>query len=159
MMLGGAPSRTHARTAVPDAVPGAPLGRQLLLELYDCDIKCINDVRRVEKIMISAAKAAKAHIVDSVFHTFNPHGVSGVVVIAESHLAVHTWPEYNFASIDIYTCGNDADPWKALEVLKRSFKARRHEIVELQRGLLDKINQTPAAPALASGLASQTLPY
>lgn len=113
------------------------LGRHLLLELYDCDEESINDFRRVEKAMLAAAKAAKAHVVDSIFHTFNPHGVSGVVVIAESHITIHTWPEFRFASIDIYTCGETADPWRACQILQKSFKAKNAETVELKRGRLD----------------------
>jgi len=114
------------------------LGRHLLIEFYDCDLESISDARRVEATMIKAAEAAQAHIVDSIFHTFNPHGVSGVVVIAESHLTIHTWPEFHFASVDIYTCGKSADPWKACRVLKRDFRAKRLETVELKRGLLKK---------------------
>src|SRR6267154_3556242 len=87
------------------------LGRHLLIELYHCDSKILNDVHKVEAIMVEAAKHAKARIVDVVFHTFNPHGISGVVVIAESHLAIHTWPEHGFASVDIYTCGSSVNPW------------------------------------------------
>lgn len=114
-----------------------PLGRHVLLELYDCDPFRINDVGKVERVMLAAARAARTHIVDSVFHTFNPQGVSGVVVIAESHLTIHTWPEFHFASVDIYTCGQ-GDPWRAIRVLERGFRARNVAVMELKRGLLRK---------------------
>lgn len=112
------------------------LGRHLLIELYNCDPKTLNDVHKVEEIMVDAAKHAKARIVDVVFHTFNPHGISGVVVIAESHLAIHTWPEFNFASIDIYTCGNEINPWKAYHYLVRKFRSKNMTAMEMKRGML-----------------------
>ena len=79
------------------------LGRHLLLELFDCDTDAINNVEGVKGALIEAAKRAQATIVDVVFHEFNPFGVSGVVVIAESHLSIHTWPEYRYAAVDIFT--------------------------------------------------------
>lgn len=113
------------------------LGRHLLIELYGCEQKILNDVSQIEQIMTGAAKAAKTQIVDVVFHTFNPHGVSGVVVIAESHLAIHTWPEYGFASIDIYTCGEEIDPWKAYHYLTNKFKTNNLNVMEMKRGILN----------------------
>ncbi len=114
------------------------LGRHLLVELYDCDSKVISDVRTIENIMVGAAKAAKATIVDVVFHNFNPNGISGVIVIAESHLTIHSWPEYNFASIDIYTCGSTVNPWKAYDYLYKNFKAKNVTAMEFKRGILQK---------------------
>jgi S-adenosylmethionine decarboxylase proenzyme len=87
--------------------------------------------------MVGAAKHAKATIVDVVFHAFSPHGISGVIVIQESHLTIHTWPEYNFASIDIYTCGNKVNPWKAYNYLVKNFKAKNVTALEMKRGVLN----------------------
>ncbi len=112
------------------------LGRHLMVELYDCDAKILNDVHRVETIMVDAAKSAHARVVDVVFHTFNPHGVSGVIVISESHLAIHTWPEFGFASIDIYTCGTEVNPWIAYNYLVKKFKAKNMTALEMKRGVL-----------------------
>jgi S-adenosylmethionine decarboxylase len=112
------------------------LGRHLMVELYNCDSKILNDVHKVETIMVDAAKHAHARIVDVVFHTFNPHGISGVIVIAESHLAIHTWPEYGYASIDIYTCGTEINPWRAYNYMVRKFKAKSMTAVEMKRGML-----------------------
>ena len=112
------------------------LGRHLLVELYNCDSKILNDVHKVEAIMVDAAKHAKANIVDVVFHTFNPHGISGVIVIAESHLAIHTWPEYNFASVDVYTCGTEINPWRAYNYMAKRFKAKNTTALEMKRGIL-----------------------
>ena len=112
------------------------LGRHLLVELYNCDGKILNDVHKVESIMVDAAKHAHARIVDVVFHTFNPHGISGVIVIAESHLAIHTWPEFNFASIDIFTCGTEIDPWIAYKYMVKKFKSKNMTALEMKRGVL-----------------------
>jgi len=108
----------------------------MIVELYNCDGRILNDVHKVEAIMVDAAKHAHARIVDVVFHTFNPHGISGVIVIAESHLAIHTWPEYNYASVDIYTCGTEIDPLNAYHFLVRKFKAKNQTMLELKRGVL-----------------------
>jgi S-adenosylmethionine decarboxylase len=125
------------------------LGRHVLVELYNCDSATIRNVRRIEDIMVGAAKAAKCHIVDVVFHNFSPHGISGVVVIAESHLAIHTWPEYSFASIDIYTCGDEVNPWKAYNYLLKHFKAKGVTALELKRGMLNISHRRRAPQALA----------
>jgi S-adenosylmethionine decarboxylase proenzyme len=114
------------------------LGRHLLVEFYQCENRVISDVRKIEEIMVGAAKHAKATIVDVVFHNFNPNGISGVIVIQESHLAIHTWPEFNFASVDIYTCGSKVNPWRAYEYLHRHFKAKNVTAMEMKRGLLYK---------------------
>lgn len=112
------------------------LGRHILAEFYECDPDILNDSDLVEIHMKRAALECGATIVKSVFHTFNPHGVSGVVVIAESHLAIHTWPEYGYAAVDVFTCGDTVDPWIATRVLQESFKAKNIKTVELNRGEL-----------------------
>lgn len=115
------------------------LGKALTVEFYNCDRKILNDVHLVEELLKEAALEAKATIVESVFHLFNPHGVSGVVVIAESHLAIHTWPEYGYAAIDIFTCGSAIDPWVACHYLKDKFQAEHYDAQEIRRGYLEKI--------------------
>ena len=113
------------------------LGKHILAEFYKCDSAILNDVALIEKYMIESAKKAKATIVSSSFHRFNPFGVSGVVVIAESHLAIHTWPEYGYASIDIYTCGDTLNPWIAFKYLVKTLQAKETSMIELKRGLFD----------------------
>ena len=112
------------------------LGRHILAEFYDCDPRILNDTEMIELYMKRAAIECGATIVNSTFHTFNPHGVSGVVVIAESHLAIHTWPEYGYAAVDVFTCGDTVDPKVATEVLRESLRAQRIETVEIRRGEL-----------------------
>jgi S-adenosylmethionine decarboxylase proenzyme len=113
------------------------LGRHVLVEFYNCDVQALKEVDLVKQSMIDASLAAGATIVESVFHTFNPWGVSGVVVISESHLAIHTWPEYGYASVDLFTCGETVDPWKSYESLKKAFNPEHTRFVELSRGDLD----------------------
>jgi S-adenosylmethionine decarboxylase len=109
------------------------LGRHLLLELFDCDADAINSLEAVKTAMVEAAKAAQATIVDVVFHEFNPFGISGVVVIAESHLAIHTWPEYRYAAVDVFSCAERG--------------AARASVVELQRGIFLSSAPMPHKPA------------
>ncbi len=111
------------------------LGRHLLIELFDCDTDVINNLEAVKGALVEAAKRAQATIVDVVFHEFNPFGISGVVVIAESHLSIHTWPEYRYAAVDIFSCGEVLQPEIAAAYLVEQFAAERTSVVEMQRGM------------------------
>jgi len=111
------------------------LGRHMLLELFDCDPEAINDLDFVKGAMVEAAKRAEATIVNVVFHAYSPHGISGAVIIAESHLAIHTWPEYGYAAVDIFTCGDTLQPQVAVDYLVEQFGAARTSVIELQRGV------------------------
>ncbi len=112
------------------------LGLHIIAEFYDCDFKQLCDHAIIEKEMVTAAKKSGATIISSNFHTFNPYGVSGVVVIAESHLTIHTWPEHNFAAVDLFTCGPSIEPWKAFEHLKKILNADKVETQEIPRGCI-----------------------
>ena len=131
------------------------LGQHILAELYGCNSTILNDVDLIKQYMEEAALKSNATIVNSAFHHFSPYGVSGVVVIAESHLAIHTWPEYNYAAVDIFTCGTSVDPWKAFEVLKERLQATESVTKEMKRGLPDlgehhdtTISHKPQPPVL-----------
>ncbi len=106
------------------------------MELKLCNSKVLNDLKKVQEIMVSAAKEAKATIVEISFHKFSPFGISGVVVIAESHISIHTWPEYGYAAIDIFTCGDVLQPETAADLLIERFQSKDPSIVELKRGIL-----------------------
>lgn len=112
-------------------------GIHIIVELSNCDADIINSLTEVKKILTYAALCANAEIKELAFHRFSPQGVSGVVVIAESHIAVHTWPEYGYAALDIYTCGNKADPLKACDYIAKTFKAQKVFATEIERGLKD----------------------
>jgi S-adenosylmethionine decarboxylase proenzyme len=111
------------------------LGRQILVEYYDCNQEKLNDVDFIESAFIEATKASKATIITHNFHKFSPYGVSGVIVIAESHVAIHTWPEYNYAAVDIFTCGDSIDPWIIQEYLKDSLESNNTSSMEMKRGM------------------------
>ena len=107
----------------------------MLLELFECNSETLNNLEAVKDALVEAARRVQATIVDVVFHEFNPFGISGVVVIAESHLAIHTWPEYRYAAVDIFSCGNALKPEIAAAYLVEQFAAERTSVVELQRGI------------------------
>ncbi len=136
----------------------ASLGRHLVVEYFECNPELINDVPYIERAMVEAAEEAGATIINSTFHHFSPFGVSGVVVIQESHLAIHTWPEYGYASVDIYTCGEPVDPWRAFQYLKEKFASKHSSVIEMLRGQPSQLKKVPfEAPASASPLDPATL--
>jgi S-adenosylmethionine decarboxylase len=111
------------------------LGTHILCELSGCDPNVLSDVEGVEQILKTAAQRANATILTTAFHRFEPHGVSGVVVIAESHLSIHTWPETGYAAMDFYTCGHATDPWAACEYAAKMLRAKTMRTTEVKRGV------------------------
>jgi len=111
------------------------LGRHILCEAYGCDPGVLNNRSIVEKIMVEAALETGAEVREVAFHQFSPQGVSGVVVISESHLAIHTWPELGYAAIDVFTCGDTVDPWDACNYLTEHFHAQNATTTEVKRGV------------------------
>ena len=111
------------------------LGRQILVEFYGCNEAVLTDTANIREVMLEATRRSGATIISDDFHTFSPHGVSGVVVIAESHVTVHTWPEFGYAAIDIFTCGETIDPWAVMRYLEAEFGAESVSSMELKRGL------------------------
>ena len=113
------------------------LGKHILVEYYDCDVNLLNKPVAIKEMMEGAARDAQATIVESFIHQFSPFGVSGVVVIAESHLTIHTWPEFGYAAVDVFTCGDDLDPWKCYYYMLDKLKAKHSTTIELRRGTLN----------------------
>ncbi|MDO9535463.1 MAG: adenosylmethionine decarboxylase [Bacillota bacterium] len=113
------------------------LGRHVLAEFYGCSPDILNDTAKIEELMVNAALEAGAEIREVVFHQFSPQGVSGVVVISESHLAIHTWPEFGYAAVDVFTCGNTVDPWVSCYYLNKHFIAERMAAKEIKRGIFE----------------------
>lgn len=111
------------------------LGTHIVCELSGCDAAKLSDVDAVANMMVQAAREANATVVQQVFHRFQPHGVSGVVVIQESHLSIHTWPETGYAAMDFYTCGDHTDPWAACEYAARMLDAEVMLTTEVKRGI------------------------
>ena len=116
------------------------MGRHILAEFGGCDASRLADLALVQASMLAAVQASGATVVTHSFHHFPGQdggaGVSGAVIIAESHLAIHTWPEHRFAALDFFTCGDGVDVRKALDLLKEAFQAETEELLELERGPL-----------------------
>jgi spermidine synthase len=116
------------------------LGNHILVEFMNCDPHIMNDVAGIERDMVAAAEKANATVINSTFHHFSPWGVSGVVVIQESHLAIHTWPEYGYAAVDLFTCG-DMDAWISFDFLKEAFKSQSYSAIEMKRGSVNLLTR------------------
>lgn len=121
------------------------LGRHILAEVHGCDTAILNDRAAVEQIMVSAALKAGAEVREVAFHKFSPQGVSGVVVISESHLAVHTWPEHGYAAVDVFTCGDSVNPWDACNYIVEQFRAENFSASETARGVMVESSSQKAA--------------
>jgi S-adenosylmethionine decarboxylase proenzyme len=121
------------------------LGRHLLCEYHGCDRARLNDPEVIRTELVAAVTRSGATPLHEVVHAFSPHGVTGVIVIAESHFAIHTWPEYGFAAVDLFTCGDQVDPYLAFEYLRTALHAETHSVVEIRRGLLP--GRAPHKPA------------
>lgn len=113
------------------------LGRHLLLELKICNKEVLDDLDYLRECLYEAAIQSGATVVGESFYHFSPQGVSGVVNIAESHIAVHTWPEYGYAAIDVFTCGTNVDPEKAAKLIVQRLGAQSHSLIELRRGIIE----------------------
>lgn len=116
------------------------LGNHILVEFMNCDPHIMNDVAQIESDMVAAAQRAGATVINSTFHHFSPWGVSGVVVIQESHLAIHTWPEYGYAAVDLFTCG-EMDAWISFDHLKECFKSQSYSALEMKRGSVNLLKR------------------
>lgn len=111
-------------------------GTHLIIDLYDA--KNLDDPDRIEAVLVDAARRAGATVLSADFHHFQPNGgVSGVVVLAESHMSIHTWPERDFAALDVFMCG-DCKPIDTLPALKDAFKPARVGLNEVRRGVMDE---------------------
>lgn len=114
----------------------AYLGNEAKIDLYGCDPETLKVVSLIESILNEAAINGKATIVSSVFHQFLPVGVSGIVVISESHIAIHTWPEHGYAAVDVFTCGAAIDLSAIVKTLTERLKCSRHKITTTKRGYI-----------------------
>ena len=111
------------------------LGFHYLIELYDCDHNLLKNSDFLEKLMRVSVKESGATEIGHVFHEFSPHGVSGVVLISESHFSVHTWPEHDYAAVDLFTCNPDLKIQHVYQKLKKELGSQKSSIVEIKRGI------------------------
>jgi S-adenosylmethionine decarboxylase len=111
------------------------LGTHLAIDLYDCDSPDIDDIAWIRDALLRAADIIGANVVNDCLHRFQPHGVSGVVVISESHIAIHTWPERRFVAIDVFTCGSVSGLDDAVRFLEVRFAAGDAKVIATARGV------------------------
>ena len=114
----------------------AALGKHLLLELKDCDTDLLNDMEYLRKVLAEVAMQIGATVIKDSFYQFSPQGISGVIIIAESHVSIHTWPEHNYAAVDVFTCGDVIEPRDAVKPLTEKLKARSTSYIEIKRGII-----------------------
>ncbi len=112
------------------------LGCHVLLELRDCNPALLNDLNYIRQAMLTAAHDVGATVVGESFHRFSPQGVTGILAIAESHISIHTWPEYGYAAADIFSCGSSFLPREAAKRLAEQLESQDADIKEIERGLI-----------------------
>ncbi|MGH8103103.1 MAG: adenosylmethionine decarboxylase [bacterium] len=127
-------AKPRARESKPPALPQF-LGHHLIVDMWDCTLDSLESVAGVEQALRDAVAACRATLLDLSVHTFSPTGVTGIAVIQESHISVHTWPEFGYAAVDIFTCG-ETDAHSAVAVLSGYFNPRRSDVTEFRRGVL-----------------------
>jgi S-adenosylmethionine decarboxylase proenzyme len=111
-----------------------PFAVHMLVELHGCKAELLDDPAALKQLLLEAVRRGQGTIVTDVFHTFNPHGVSGVIVIAESHVAIHTWPEHGYAAVDIFSCGTKLNHGVIRDWIAAGMGASDVECRELTRG-------------------------
>lgn len=110
-------------------------GIHIIIEFWDSDI--LKSMKKIKEALLEAVKAAGATVLSTKLHKFKGGGVSGVIILSESHISIHTWPEYNYAALDIFTCGRSVKPQKAVPVLKKHFKPGKMQIMDIKRGIME----------------------
>ena len=108
------------------------LGDHIIAEFMECEN--LDNIQELEAALRAAAAAAGATVIDVIVYKFSPQGMSAIVLLSESHISVHTWPEYGYAALDVYTCGDHVSPQKAIDVMKEFFRAKNVRTVQIQRG-------------------------
>jgi S-adenosylmethionine decarboxylase len=110
------------------------LGKHIILELWGCEKEALDDQPGIEKMLIDAVKACGATLICVKTHKFSPQGVTGVAVLAESHISIHTWPELGYAAMDVFTCGAHVEPEDTITTLKEFLKPSHIDIMDIKRG-------------------------
>ena len=122
------------------------IGRHCILELYQCDHAKLNDEAFIRTTITSSAKIAGATLINLVTHSFKPQGVTGLALLAESHISIHTWPEIGYAAIDVFTCGDHTMPEKACKSLYQDFSAKHFSFKNISREIPSGIQSLHREP-------------
>lgn len=146
-------------TPIPTATPApitAPIadtvGKHCILELYACDCAKLDDEDFVRAALSNAALRAGATLLNLISHHFQPHGVTGLALLAESHISFHSWPESGYAAVDVFTCGDHTMPESACRVLVEEFGSRHHQLRSFRRETPAMIAALERQPAAMEGL-------
>jgi S-adenosylmethionine decarboxylase len=127
------------------------VGRHLILELWGC--RNLNSTETVERALRDVIRACDLTLLDLNVYPFTPIGVTGVAVVSESHVLIHTWPEHGYAAVDVFTCGERANPEAALPLLREHFEPERVQIMEISRGIVP--HDAPLGVAGGLGAAAE----
>ena len=135
----------NGQTSTSDAI-----GKHCILELYDCNHERLDDEAFIRGAITDAAKRAGATLLHLVTHHFEPQGVTGLALLAESHISIHTWPESGYAAVDVFTCGDHTMPERACQVLIEALEAGNHKLTSFRRETPTAIAAALREPALAA---------
>jgi len=138
-------STTPTSMPITDAV-----GKHCILELYDCDSAKLNDEAFLRDTITTAAQRAGATLLNLITHHFEPQGVTGLALLAESHISIHTWPESGYAAVDVFTCGDHTMPEKACQILWEQLAAGSHRLTSFRRQTPECVADSEREPELAS---------
>jgi S-adenosylmethionine decarboxylase len=122
------------------------IGRHIILEMWRCSGLSLNSLETAEQALREMVAALDVNLLDLKVYPFSPVGVTGIAIVSESHLVIHTWPEHGYAAVDIFTCGAPRDPQAAIAVLRRHFQPEHVQMMEINRGQID-LPEAPPAPA------------
>src|SRR5918911_4701521 len=111
------------------------IGRHIILEMWGC--QNLDSVDTAEDALREMVVALDVHLLDLKVYPFSPVGVTGMAIVSESHLVIHTWPEYGYAAVDVFTCGAPRDPQAAVDVLREHYAPERIGVMEINRGQFD----------------------
>ena len=140
-------------TPAPITAPFADtVGKHCILELYGCDCAKLDDEDFVRAALSNAALRAGATLLNLISHHFQPHGVTGLALLAESHISFHSWPESGYAAVDVFTCGDHTMPESACRVLVKEFGSRHHQLRSFRRETPAMIAALERQPAAMDGL-------
>lgn len=123
------------------------IGKHCILELYGCPTALLTDEKFIEALLREASKRGMSTLLKQLTHRFEPHGVTSLALLAESHISIHTWPEYGYAAVDAFTCGETADPVRACRYIAEQMQAVRSDLRIVERGAL--LAQQPRPPQVA----------
>lgn len=130
------------------------IGRHIILEMWGC--QNLDSVETAESALRDMVQALDVHLLDLKIYPFSPVGVTGMAIVSESHLVIHTWPEYGYAAVDIFTCGAPRDPQDAVAVLRRYYQPERIGVMEINRGQVDLPEHSAPPPRPARGRSAST---